>query len=339
MCVLDSRGRLRQAGFSLVELLVVVAVIGVLIGLLLPAVQQIRESGRRMSCQNNLKQIGLGMENFANVWKERFPPGQFKKSNYPTISWSAFLLDFMEQPEITPTWATVADAMQPSADSRLYLTARLNTPVNQKATAVKLPFYLCPSVSREHQSREDDRITDLNKDGWLDPADCEGFTCIDYGGNAGANWAYAAWSRYRLPNGGGMYPEKNGVFLNNSSTSLSDGVRMREITDGLSKTISIFEITGRGTDGSDRRGIWASGLNACAIGPRASATEATIVNPATEYAWNHSHYESPLFSDHSAGAYVLLCDGSVHFLSEQTADAVVLGLASRNCGEIVGPGV
>lgn len=328
-----------RAGMSLVELLVTIAVIAVLVGLLLPAIQQVREGARRMSCTNNLKQVGLGMANFANVWKERFPPGQFKKSNYPTVSWSAFLLDFMEQPEVSPTWAAVADAAEPAADARLYLTARLNTPVNQKATAVKLPFYLCPSVSREHTSRENDRIIDLNANDQRDAVDCEGAACIDYAGNAGVNWSYTAWSRYRLPDGISMYPQKNGILLNDSSTALSDGVPVWAITDGLSKTIAVFELTGRGTDGSDRRGLWASGLNACAIGPRARASEAPLINPATEYAWNHSHYESPLFSDHSAGANVLLCDGSVHFLSEQTADAVVLGLASRNCGEIVGPGV
>ncbi|MGA1617902.1 MAG: DUF1559 domain-containing protein [Pirellulales bacterium] len=327
-----------RSGMSLVELLVTVAIIAVLIGLLLPTVQQVRESARRMSCTNNLKQIGLGMASFTNIWKERFPPGQFKKLNYPTISWSAFLLDFMEQSEISPTWAHVADATQPATTTKLFLTQRLNTPVNQKATATKIPAYLCPSVGREHESRENDRVIDLNADGLLDPTTCEGFACIDYAGNAGANWSYAAWSRYRLPDGTGMYPEKNGVLLNDSGRGLSAGVPMRSVTDGLSKTVAVFELTGRGVVGSDRRGLWASGLNACAIGPRAKTSDAPIVNPATEYAWNHNHYESPLFSDHPDGAQVLLCDGSVHFLSEQTAEAIVLGLASRNCGELVSPG-
>lgn len=326
------------AGFTLIELLVVVAIIGVLVGLLLPAVQQAREAARRASCTNNLKQIGLGLANFADVWKERFPPGQFKNSTHPTVSWSAFLLEFMEQPEVSPTWSTVADETQPAADSRLYLTERLNTVVNQKATATLLPFYRCPSVSREHSSRQDDRIIDLNADGLIDPTDYEGFACIDYAGNAGANWSYSSWSRYRLPNSTEMYPARNGMLLNNSSTALAAGVPFREITDGLSKTIVVFELTGRGTDGSDERGLWASGLNSCAIGPRAKEADAAIINPAEEYAWDHGDYESPLFSDHPGGAQVLLCDGSVHFLRDGMNQVIVLGLASRNCGEVVSIG-
>ena len=327
-------------GFTLIELLVVVAVIALLVGLLLPAVQQAREAARRASCTNNLKQIGLGMHNFADVWSERFPPGQLKKSvTYPSVSWSAFLLQFMEEPGISPTWDPVSDETQPAGDSRLYLTERLNTVVNQNATATRLSFYLCPSVSREHSSRRDDQVIDLNNDGNIDPVDYEGFACIDYAGNAGANWSYSSWSRYRLPNGA-MYPEKNGVLLNVNEvmSDFSEGVRLREITDGLTKTILAFELTGRGTDGDDKRGLWASGLNSCSVGPRAKKTDASIINPATQYAWDHEDFESPLFSDHPSGAQVLLCDGSVHFLNDDTAEPVVLGLASRNCGEVVSIG-
>jgi len=80
-------------GFTLVELLVVIAIIGVLIALLLPAVQQARESARRTQCINNLKQVGLAVHNFHDTYGE-LPPSRIQ---YEYLGWSALLLPFMEQ--------------------------------------------------------------------------------------------------------------------------------------------------------------------------------------------------------------------------------------------------
>ncbi len=324
-------------GFTLVELLVVIAIIGVLIGLLLPAVQAARESARRMSCQNNLKQLGLGMQNFSSAMKERFPPGQLKKSNYPTVSWTAFFVDYIEQSQVQTTWEAVADADQPAVDSRLYLGAQLYKAVNRNAISTVIPTYLCPSTSREHESRSNDRI--------IDSGDYEGAACIDYFGNAGANWSYwgitASSQRYPTP-AGGQYPDLNGVLLNDDVPTISDGVQFRQITDGLSKTMLVCELTGRGykvTSGTRYpRGVWAAGLNACSVGPEysASSVKKIINDTRLDYVWNHSSkHGAALFSDHPGGVNVLMCDGSVHFLNETTSDPVILGLASRNVGEAV----
>ena len=83
----------RRGGFTLVELLVVIAIIGVLIALLLPAVQQARESARRTQCVNNLKQVGLAVHNFHDTFGE-LPPSRIQ---YEYLGWSAVLLPFMEQ--------------------------------------------------------------------------------------------------------------------------------------------------------------------------------------------------------------------------------------------------
>jgi len=334
-----------RAGFTIVELLVVVAIISVLIGLLLPAVQAARESARRSSCQNNLKQIGLAMANFADV-RRRYPPGQFKFSNYKTLSWSAFFLEFLEQSPLQTSWEAVANEGLASPDSRLYLRARLSSEFNRRATATVVPFYICPSTSKTHASRSGSRVTDRNGDGTIEPSLFEGMACIDYSGNAGVNGG--STSPHKL--NGLDYPDDNGVLLNTAVSTLNGGIALNEITDGLSKTILINELTGRGVNiasgstpssGDYPRGAWASGVNCITIGPDSQSIP--LLNPmnlSTKdglFVWTNDPNQS-LFSEHPRGAHVAMCDGSVHFLSETTTGTVITGLASRNCGEAVSVG-
>ena len=95
--------RLRRSGFTLIELLVVIAIIAVLIALLLPAVQSAREAARRAQCTNNLKQIGLAIHNYHDVYK-RLPPASTRipDPNYwmhgPT--WWVYTLPFVEQDNV-----------------------------------------------------------------------------------------------------------------------------------------------------------------------------------------------------------------------------------------------
>ncbi len=85
----------RLAAFTLIELLVVIAIIGVLVGLLLPAVQQAREAGRRVSCGNHLKQVGLAVALAADIQKQ-FPAGRLTRDPYD-VSWAFRLLPFLEE--------------------------------------------------------------------------------------------------------------------------------------------------------------------------------------------------------------------------------------------------
>lgn len=321
-------------------MLVVVAIIGLLIGLLLPAVQAARESARRASCQSNLRQIGLAMAQFADA-RKRYPPGQIQpKVTWKYISWSAFFLEYLDQSQVQPTWQAVADETISAPDARLYLRARLSSEFNRNATSTPIPLYLCPSTARAHTSRRGNRIGDRDGDGALSPGLYEGFACIDYSGCAGATPG-SQRDRYKLPDGT-LYPPKTGVLVSGPN-SLEDGITVRQIADGLSKTILLFELTGLGVNldpakssassTDDPQGVWASGLNCNSIGPNSAS--APLINPSADIAWDSDAYAS-LFSDHPGGAHVAMCDGSVHFLHNETSDAVLLGLASRNCGETTG---
>jgi prepilin-type N-terminal cleavage/methylation domain-containing protein/prepilin-type processing-associated H-X9-DG protein len=326
-----------RPGFSLVEVLVVIAILAVLMALLLPAVQAARESARRTQCLNNLKQIALGMTHYA-VMEQKFPPGQQRVGNNKTLSWCTFFLPHMEQNAIALTWDPVANENVESPDSRLYFRAKIDSLYNRKATNTVLPFYICPSTSRRHPTRgSDHRIGDTDGNGVLDPGRGEGFACIDYAGCSGAS---ANHTRYRLPSGE-MYAGNNGVLLSVAPGG-NQPVSVDDIHDGLSNTLLLCEVAGRGAYGSDGRvyrGAWASGLNCVTIGPKLLGVP--LVNPPPQEAGTGTAYfrgtvnDNSLFADHPSGANVAFCDGSVRLISKSVDDALLVGLASRNGGEIV----
>ncbi len=201
----------RGLGFTLVELLVVIAVIGILIAMLLPAVQAARGAARRVSCCNNLRQIGIGLCAYHEALKS-FPVGSTEhRSTYVMgpqgpkyigldgrqLAWSAFLLPFIE-------YGNVEDTLD------------LNTPfdsnANQEGAARVLSAYVCPSNPRSQMHFQNRAV-------------------CDYGGIYGA----------RLLAGVKFNHTPNGTMLYNEPTSIDD------IVDGTSHTMIVSE-DGKSTD-------------------------------------------------------------------------------------------
>jgi prepilin-type N-terminal cleavage/methylation domain-containing protein len=115
----------RRRGFTLVELLVVMAIISLLIGLLLPAVQKVREAAARISCANNLKQIGLALHHYHNTY-ERLPPARVSPQG---ASWAVLILPYLEQDNLYRQWNLSQTYYQQN------VTARQS----------QVPNYFCPS--------------------------------------------------------------------------------------------------------------------------------------------------------------------------------------------------
>jgi len=130
-----SRVFFRRAGFTLIELLVVIAIIGVLVGLLLPAVQQAREAARRVSCNNNLKQIGIALHNYNDTYKN-FPPHGIGHQTNRAWAWGALLLPFME--EVSTFESLNIDTSNPDSTDP-------SDAANANAIRTVINGYICPS--------------------------------------------------------------------------------------------------------------------------------------------------------------------------------------------------
>src|SRR5438309_1819812 len=114
------RRSVRNRGFTLIELLVVIAIIAILIGLLLPAVQKVREAAARVSCQNNLKQLGLALHSYHDA-NNAFPPAAWRESikddtskSFSAYSWSYFLLPYVEQTAVYSSIPFVRNGFDPN---------------------------------------------------------------------------------------------------------------------------------------------------------------------------------------------------------------------------------
>lgn len=322
------RNYVRRA-FTLIELLVVIAIIAILIALLLPAVQQAREAARRTQCRNNLKQLGLALHNYHDVYNT-FPPGYTARNvqantmvgmeTGPGFAWSFAILPQMDGANVFN---------QVSTDGNAHDAANLAV-----VQSLSLNAFLCPS----------------------DPAPSDVFEVTD-----GTN-------TYQLPRSN--YPgilgyasvtmnagQASGVFYRNSR------VRFRDITDGTSNTICVGERRHKhqfvaGVPEVEAWTTWYAAIpgvtrNAGMMmmpmmeeGP-GSLILGHVGQPAmtmmgggmmmqmhrTPNTTNHIVHFS---SQHEGGVQFLLCDGSVHFLSENVDYDLFRNLGERADGNVIG---
>ncbi|MGI9429915.1 MAG: DUF1559 domain-containing protein [Bythopirellula sp.] len=210
-----------RSAFSLVELLVVIAIIAVLVGLLLPAVQNARESARRSHCQNNLRQIGVAITTYEAA-RHAYPVGCIgcRTQGKQRISWNVQLLNQLEQRDL-------AAAYQLDRPSHL-------SP-NRELGATELSVFLCPSTVEP----------DLHSRNGL----WRGQAFSDYGGIYGVEGA--GRDEPDLNAHQTLAPEWLGMFLFESAVSPA------HVTDGLSHTVTVAERITRRISTSE----WASGRN------------------------------------------------------------------------------
>jgi prepilin-type N-terminal cleavage/methylation domain-containing protein/prepilin-type processing-associated H-X9-DG protein len=319
---------MKRKGFTLIELLVVIAIIAVLIGLLLPAVQKVREAAARMSCTNNLKQLGLAAHNYHGVF-DSFPPGT---NLWPTptganppvqqapVTGKAFsffeaLLPFVEQDNIYKS----LDFTSPNNfnhfnwDSQ-YNRGNCDSPTAPGATPIKT--FLCPSDTGPTQTT------------WVSNGHTFYFGANSYGGNAGRHSFF--W----------LDASQDGIFYLNSK------VRFADVTDGTSNTFlfgerkrldPVYDRIYGPTFGNRSGWAWSNTLGGFDF---LFATTVPInwmmpdVPSDPGFVLEDKRFEA-FGSFHTNGANFAFADGSVKFLSQTTPLTILQLLAIRNDGQVI----
>lgn len=293
----------RPSAFTLIELLVVIAVIAILVALLLPAVQQAREAARRTQCKNNLKQIGVALHNYHDVFQV-FPMGY----HWPLgTGWSYHLLPQLDQAPLYNSF-TVGTSPNPAAS-----IWRSGAP--QTAVGTYLAVFRCPSSNSPDARTNIDGITRRVPADYI--ACASGVKITDDANSAN-----------------GIGPENlDGTFFRISS------VRIGSLSDGSSNTIGIGE-TVSDSGHCDHWYIGSDDLGRTSIPDSDDASEflgslgiqLNLFNPAGLT----DNIELSFKSRHTGGVQFLMMDGTVRFVSANINDGVRQALGTRSGGEVAG---
>ncbi len=294
--------RARERGFSVIELLVVVGIIGVVLALLMPSITGGRDSARSVTCRNNMKQVGLALHTYQS-FQERFPMGYVAWKNDdplktdPGWGWSAMFLPHMESSSVF----SAIDFARPVANA-----------VGVTVGAVHLRTYVCPSdraAGDFNVTTEDGKFL-----GTLGTTSYVG--CYGSGGDVA-----------------GQPGKGNGFFVRNRAFTFDD------FEDGLSNTFAVGERAALHTKTSWMGAVDGA---VCRITPGAPSRSRQIGRGAVQVLAHigdrplNSLDSDPdeFFSGHKGGAHFLMGDGAVRFVRSTIHQATLRALASRNGGEL-----
>lgn len=349
----NSKRPSNRSAFTLIELLVVIAIIGLLISLLLPAVNAAREASRRMHCVNNLKQIGLALHSYSEAFGV-FPPAYLSNSKQSgTINGVAF----PDGNGNTPAGFAWGALILPQLEQLpVYQQFKFNlacwAPENATAANSKIAVFLCPSAT----GGEDGFVVDKGiGDAWdpklsADPFPTEiRFAHSHYVTNAGIHQPWGRWTAFedferpeKITSGDTTSLEIiEGIFYRNSH------VRQRDITDGLSQTIFVGEhssiVSNKTWVGVVPFAVTCPKLpfaSACnSGGALVGAHSGPDVHDRPQvivHAVNHpSGHTDGMHSEHPGGGNTLYGDGSVRFMNESMNPFAWVGMSTRNGKEAI----